>query len=130
VFDDIDDIRRTRKRINAEMFRSGVATFRALEDLEGGALESGALDGKSKELIALGISVVEKCYPCVEYHLSAAVRNGASRSEVVEAVAVAVALGGGVAQWPARFAFEVLEQIEAGAAPSAEVDSPPAGPPR
>ena len=33
MFDDINDIRRTRKRINAEMFRSGVDTFRAFEDV-------------------------------------------------------------------------------------------------
>lgn len=112
MFDDINDIRRTRKRINAEMFRSGVDTFRAFEDVESGALRSGALDGRYKELIALGISIVEKCYPCVEYHTSSAVAGGATRAEVTEAVAVAVALGGGVAQWPARFAFKVLDEIE------------------
>jgi AhpD family alkylhydroperoxidase len=112
MFDEINDIRRTRKRINAEMFRSGVDTFRAFEDVEAGALRGGTLDGRYKELIALGISIVEKCYPCVEYHTSAAIAGGATRTEVTEAVAVAVALGGGVAQWPARFAFKVLDEIE------------------
>jgi AhpD family alkylhydroperoxidase len=112
MFDDIDDIRRTRKRINAQMFRSGVPTFRAFEDVEAAALASGELDARYKELIALGISIAQKCYPCVEYHVTAAVHGGATRAEVVEAIAVAVALGGGVGQWPARFAFTVLDRLE------------------
>jgi hypothetical protein len=36
---------------------------------------------------------------------------GASRREISEATAVALALGGGVAQWPARFVFKVMDEI-------------------
>jgi hypothetical protein len=36
---------------------------------------------------------------------------GASRKEISEATAVALALGGGIAQWPARFVFKVLDEI-------------------
>ena len=113
MFDDLEDIRQTRKRYNFKMFQSGVAAFRQLEDLEAGALADGALSQKHKELIALGISIAQRCFPCVEYHVTAAVEHGATRPEVVEATAVALALGGGVAQWPARFAFKVLDEIEA-----------------
>lgn len=122
MFDEIGDIRQTRKRYNLEMFRSGVKMFRDFEEAEGAALRSGALEGQYKELIALGISIVEKCYPCVEYHVTAALKGGATREQIVEVAAVAVALGGGVAQWPARFVFKVLDEIErenAGAAPAA-----------
>jgi len=38
---------------------------------------------------------------------------GASRSEILEAAAVALALGGGLAQWPARFVFKVLDELGA-----------------
>jgi alkylhydroperoxidase/carboxymuconolactone decarboxylase family protein YurZ len=37
---------------------------------------------------------------------------GATKEEILEATAVAVALGGGVAEWPARFVFKVLEELE------------------
>jgi hypothetical protein len=37
---------------------------------------------------------------------------GASREETLEATAVAVALSGGMADWPARFVFKVLEELE------------------
>lgn len=112
MFDEISDIRQTRKRYNLKMFQSGVKMFRDFEEAEGAALQSGALEGKYKELVALGISIVEKCYPCVEYHVTAALKGGASRQQVIEVAAVAVALGGGVAQWPARFVFRVIEEFE------------------
>jgi AhpD family alkylhydroperoxidase len=112
VFDDIKDIRETRKRYNHKMFGSGVPVFRAYEEAEAEALRSGALSGRYKELVALGISITEKCYPCVEYHVTAALKGGATRQEVIEATAVALVLGGGVAQWPARFVFRVLDEVE------------------
>jgi AhpD family alkylhydroperoxidase len=126
MFDDISDIRPTRKRYNLKVFQSGVKMFRDFEEAEGAALRSGALEGKYKELVALGISMVEKCYPCVEYHVTAALKGGATRQQVIEVAAVALALGGGVAQWPARFAFKVLDDVErenageAAAAPDSE----------
>jgi len=126
MFDEIGDIRKTRKRYNLKMFQSGVKMFRDFEEAEGAALQGGALEGKYKELVALGISIVEKCYPCVEYHVTAALKGGASRQQVVEVAAVAVALGGGVAQWPARFVFRGIEEVErenaagAAAAPDSE----------
>ncbi len=62
MFDDIGELRRTRKIYNAKMFASGVSTFRELEECEGRALKDGALPQKYKELIGLGISIAEACY--------------------------------------------------------------------
>jgi AhpD family alkylhydroperoxidase len=111
MFDSISDIRHTRKRLNQEMFSSGVPAFREFEELEARALAAGALPAKEKELIALGISIAERCFPCVEYHVTAALSHGATRAEIIETAAVAVALAGGAATWPARFVFEVLTKI-------------------
>lgn len=112
MFKEIDEIRKDRKRFNSEMFRSGVGTFRELETFEANAFRGGALEQKHKELIALGISICRACYGCIEYHVSKAVALGASRKEILEATAVALALGGGLAQWPARFVFKVLGGLE------------------
>jgi AhpD family alkylhydroperoxidase len=112
MFDEIDDIRKTRKRYNQKLLQSSVPTFRQFEEVEASALQDGALSRKQKELIALGISITQNCFPCVEYHVSAALDCGATREEILEAVAVAVVLGGGTATWPARFAFKVLEELQ------------------
>ena len=112
MFDDIGEIRRSRKQYNLKMFRSGVGTFEELENLEANALRGGELPRKYKELIGLGISLCEKCYPCIEYHVSAATEQGATRQEILEATAVALGMGGALAEWPARFVFKVLDEQE------------------
>jgi hypothetical protein len=62
MFDDVDQIRKLRKKYNAKMARSGIGTFKELAELEGNALREGELGRKYKELIALGISINENCY--------------------------------------------------------------------
>jgi alkylhydroperoxidase/carboxymuconolactone decarboxylase family protein YurZ len=62
LFDEINQIRKTRKKYNLQMFRSGISTFREIEDLEANAFRDGALAQKYKELVALGISISQGCY--------------------------------------------------------------------
>ncbi len=62
MFEDIKEIRELRKKYNTQMFRSGISTFREMGELEANALRDGALAGKYKELIALGISICNACY--------------------------------------------------------------------
>lgn len=62
MFADIEEIRRTRKKYNWQMFQSGIQTFREAGELESKALKDGALAQKHKELIALGISISKACY--------------------------------------------------------------------
>lgn len=94
------------------MSQCGIKTFGEIGKLEADALKGGALKQKYKELIALGISINHRCYGWIEYHVSSAADLGATREEIQEATAVAIALGGGMTEWPARFVFKVLEELE------------------
>jgi len=111
MFEGIDEVRNFRKKYNYKMFTSGVSTFREFDELEEKTLQSGALDRKYKELIGLAASIVSICYGCVEFHTTQAVACGATREEIAETVAVALMMGGGPAQWPARYAFKVLDDL-------------------
>ena len=51
-----------------------------------------ALDLKTKELIAIGCSLVAKCEGCLEGHLKKAKELGATREEISDAIAVAVGI--------------------------------------
>ena len=62
MFPDSNEIRKTRKKYNLQMYRSGINAFRAIGEVEANALKDGVLDRKYKELIALGISISNKCY--------------------------------------------------------------------
>jgi len=59
------------------------------------ALAPGALDVKTKELIALAISVATRCDDCIAFHSKAAVEHGATREEVLETLGMAIYMGGG-----------------------------------
>ncbi|HEY7411654.1 MAG TPA: carboxymuconolactone decarboxylase family protein [Vicinamibacteria bacterium] len=48
------------------------------------------LDRKTKELVAIGASLAAKCQGCLEGHLKKALKFGASREEVSEAIAIAI----------------------------------------
>ena len=59
------------------------------------ATAGGALDTKTKELIALAIGITARCDGCLAYHAKAAAKYGASREEILETIGVAVYMGGG-----------------------------------
>lgn len=59
------------------------------------AMAPGALDVKTKELIALALAVTLRCDGCIASHARGASSAGASRQEAAEAIGVALLLNGG-----------------------------------
>ena len=57
----------------------------------------GKLDVKTKELIAVALSVKSQCELCIAYHVKLAQNSGADREEIMEAAFVAALMGGGPA---------------------------------
>ncbi|WP_199615360.1 carboxymuconolactone decarboxylase family protein [Paenibacillus alkalitolerans] len=55
----------------------------------------GALSAKHKQLVALGISLFANNEVCTFYHVTEALSKGANPKEIMEAAAVAAAVGGG-----------------------------------
>jgi AhpD family alkylhydroperoxidase len=104
----IQAILEDRKRATG-YFMNNSETYRMFEALEEKALRSGALEKKVKELMALAISIVVKCEPCIEWHVKEAMKAGASDNQILEAMEVAFALGGGPATVQARLALNVME---------------------
>lgn len=89
-----------------EVMKAFSATARA-------ALEGKALDGKTKELVALAISVAIRCDACVAFHAEAAAQRGASREEVLETMGMAVYMGAGPSVMYAAQALEAFDQFAA-----------------
>ena len=70
---------------------------KSFTDLHDSIMAPGALDKKQKELIALGIAVASRCKACIYQHTKAAVQEGATPKEILEAASVAVLMAGGPA---------------------------------
>lgn len=80
------------------------------------ALKAGALQTKTKELIALAVAVATRCDGCVAFHAEAAMKQGASRAEVLETMGMAVYMGAGPSVMYAAQALEAFDQFSAQAA--------------
>ena len=74
------------------------------------ALAPGALDLKTKELMALAISVAIRCDACITFHANAAVKAGADEAEIAEAMALAIYMGAGPSVMYAAQAMEAVSQ--------------------
>ncbi|WP_250890762.1 carboxymuconolactone decarboxylase family protein [Sphingobium nicotianae] len=77
------------------------------------ATEAGVLDTRTKELIALAISVAIRCDGCVAFHAQAAVRQGATRDEIMETMGMALYMGAGPSLMYAAQAVEAFDQFAA-----------------
>lgn len=75
------------------------------------AMAEGALDVKTKELIALAIAVSKQCDGCIASHARGAAQAGASRQEVAEAIGVTVLMNGGPATVYGPRAFAAFEEF-------------------
>lgn len=100
-----------RKKLH-RIFLKNVQTYKPLLQLEEKAFRNGALEKKTKELMALSISIVTKCEPCMEWHLDQALQAGATDKEVFETIDVAIEMGGGQAAAYARFVLKALDYFK------------------
>jgi AhpD family alkylhydroperoxidase len=86
-------------------------TMKAFSALAQAASRDGALDKKTKELIALAIGVATHCDGCIGFHSEALVRLGATRQEVEEALGMTVYMGGGRSLMYAAEAIAAYEEF-------------------
>ena len=75
------------------------------------AMAPGALDAKTKELIALAIGVAQRCDGCIGFHTKALVQMGTSEAELQEMLGVAVYMGGGPSLMYAANALAAFQQF-------------------
>ena len=75
------------------------------------ATASGALDTKTKELIALAIGIAARCDGCIGFHTKAAIHHGATREEILETISMSIYMGGGPSMIYGAQALEAFDQF-------------------
>lgn len=91
--------------------------MKSFNDLGKSATASGVIDAKTKELIALALSVAARCDPCIGFHAKALVKLGATRQEVDETLGVTTYMGGGPSLMYAAHAIAAFEEFARAEAP-------------
>jgi AhpD family alkylhydroperoxidase len=85
--------------------------MKGFSSLHKAAVADGALSTKTKELIALAIAVSARCDGCIAFHTHDALKAGATSEEVMDALGVAILMGGGPSMVYAAQATEALAQF-------------------
>ncbi|MBB3226487.1 AhpD family alkylhydroperoxidase [Luteibacter sp. Sphag1AF] len=68
------------------------------------------LDAKTRELIGLAVAVTTRCDGCITVHTGEALKHGATKEEITEALGVAIALNAGAALVYSARVMDALEQ--------------------
>ena len=90
--------------LNPESMKSFMSLLGAVE-------KENILTAKTKELMAIAISITQQCEWCIPFHVNEALEEGATSEEIMEAAWVAVLMGGGPALMHAGLVLEALEDL-------------------
>lgn len=104
----IEKIKSDRKK-GHKYFHEKSSVYRTFTEMEKKTFTNGKLSKMHKELIAIGISIVNNCEPCLEWHIKQAKDAGATDEQIIEAIEVGFEMGIGPTTVTARFAMKVLE---------------------
>ena len=88
-------------------------TVKGYMALSNAGKQSGRLDAKTRELIALAAAISLRCDGCIAVHTDAAAKAGASREELAEALGVAISVNAGAALVYSARAIDAFKQHSA-----------------
>jgi ribonuclease HI len=100
-----------REKLNELVSKRANLLTKRFFALDNDAYEEGILPRKVKELMGLVASLVLRCDDCVTYHLARAKEMGATEEEIVEAMGIALVVGGSIVIPHLRRAYALLEEL-------------------
>jgi AhpD family alkylhydroperoxidase len=108
----------TTKKLSSQLrdLRSGEGAAEVMKSFSAmaqNATKGGALDAKTKELIALAIGVATRCDDCIAFHAKAAANLGAAPGEIQETLGMAIYMGAGPSVMYASHAWQAFSEFAA-----------------
>ena len=115
----VDKFRALTRSVSAGLATLRTSTpevMKSFGELGRAATSDGTLDAKTKELIALALSVAARCDPCIGFHMQTLVKLGATRREIDETLGVTTYMGGGPSLMYASNAIAAFDEFSRAAA--------------
>jgi len=94
--EDLEKFWQERQRLNEVVMQEANLVMKRFFNLDMQAYQGAALSAKTKELLGLVASLVLRCDDCIRYHLVQCWKSGVSNSELVDALSVALVVGGSI----------------------------------
>ncbi len=98
-------------KYSAQFAKEQPEVMGAFHKLSQAATKDGALDKKSKELIALAIAVAVRCDGCIGFHVKKLITLGATKEEINEVCGMSVYMGGGPSLMNAAEALKAYDEF-------------------
>lgn len=111
---DIHQFHADRERRMDLLLNEGHLGIKRFLALDSAAYRDDALDSKTKELLGLVASTVLRCQECITYHAENCLEHGWNKSEILDALNVAMVVGGSITIPHIRMAWETIVEIESG----------------
>jgi AhpD family alkylhydroperoxidase len=113
---DWDKYRQQLAAAIAEIAKAAPDLVRGYRMLASSRAKSGALDAKTRELVALAVAVTVRCDGCIATHVDLARRQGATADEITDALGIAVMVNAGAAL---VYSARTLDAFQSGPPPAA-----------
>ncbi|MDB5545519.1 MAG: carboxymuconolactone decarboxylase [Hyphomicrobiales bacterium] len=110
----VDDWKEFTTDLNASLRKlraDAPDVMKSFSALAQAAMAGDGLDAKTKELIALAISVAVRCDDCIGFHVKAAAHAGATRQQLSETLGMAIYMGAGPSVMYANHALAAFDQF-------------------
>lgn len=85
-------------------------SLRGYQTLSAANSKTSLLGEKTRQLISLAVAVATRCDGCITFHTAAALKAGASKQEIAEALGVAMAMNAGAAL---IYSLRALDSVDA-----------------
>lgn len=108
----LQKFREERAEANEKIFDLDHLGIKRFFNLDNNTYKEGALPVQTKELLGLVASTVLRCNDCIDYHLEQCAESGSAKDEIVDALNVALVVGGSIVIPHLRHAIETLEILE------------------
>ncbi len=108
----LEQFRKQRKMQNEKVMELDHLGIKRFFNMDTNTYRDGALSSQTKELLGLVASTVLRCNDCIDYHLEQCAKAGSAKAEIVDALNVALIVGGSIVIPHLRHATETLELLE------------------
>ncbi|MGF1671526.1 MAG: carboxymuconolactone decarboxylase family protein [Balneolaceae bacterium] len=109
----LEKFRNERSAMNDKILGLEHLGIKRFFNLDSNTYRDGALPAKTKELLGLVASAVLRCNDCIDYHLEQCAKTGSSKDEIIDALYVALVVGGSIVIPHLRHAVSTIELLEA-----------------
>jgi len=111
MINDWVELLKTNKQAGMSLGKVAPKFMTALQNMNANQNGNGALDAKTRELIALAVAVTTRCDGCIAAHANGAVQAGATEAELADALGTAMSLNTGAAYVYSIRALEAFQQF-------------------